>query len=108
MAWLLLSFGILTEICSSTCMKLSSGFTKLYPSVFTFVFMFISLGIFIFALKHFDLSFAYAIWAGMGILFVSIIGMVYFNEPISSFKIISIIFIVIGVIGLNMSDMLHK
>jgi len=105
MRWLLLSLGIFTELGGSICMKLSNGFTNLYPSILTFVFWGISFSVFIFALKHFDLSFAYAIWAGCGILLVSVVGMTYFKEPVSTMKIISILIIIIGVIMLNMSEL---
>jgi small multidrug resistance pump len=108
MKWLLLSIGIVAELCGSTCMKLSKGFTKLYPSILTFVFWAIGLTIFLFALKKFDLSFAYAIWAGLGIMGVSIIGILYFKEPYSVLKVISICVIVAGVIMLNISDILLK
>lgn len=109
MKWLLLLIGIVAELSGSTCMKMSQGFTKLYPSIFTFVFWAIGLTIFMFALKSFDLSIAYAIWAGIGILGVSIIGMVFFNEPYSTLKLVSILIIVVGVIMLNISDIIvHK
>ncbi len=104
MRWVLLSIAIFSEICGSTCMKLSNGFSNLYASIFTFVFYGISFSIFIFALKHFDLSFIYALWAGIGILLVSVIGMTYFKEPVSIMKIISILIIVVGVIMLNFSE----
>ena len=104
MRWLLLAIGILTELGGSTCMKLSDGFSNIYASILTFVFWGISFTVFIFALKEFDLSFAYAIWAGMGILLVSMIGMIYFKEPVSSMKVLSILVIVAGVIMLNLSD----
>lgn len=108
MRWLLLAIAILSELGGSTCMKLSNGFTNLYASIFTFVFWGISFSMFIFALKHFDLSFIYAIWAGIGILLVSVIGMTYFKEPVSAMKIISILIIVAGVIMLNLSESLLK
>ena len=108
MGWILLFIGIFTEIAGSTCMKLSYGFTKLYPSVFVFVFYGISFSVFIFALKYFDLSFAYAIWAGLGIMLISVIGMIFFNESVNWLKIVSIFIIVIGVITLNISEMIIK
>ena len=104
MKWFLLSIAILSELGGSTCMKLSDGFKNLPASILTFVFWGISFSIFIFALKHFDLSFIYAIWAGIGILLVSVIGMTYFNEPVSLMKIVSILIIVVGVILLNLSE----
>jgi small multidrug resistance pump len=108
MRWVLLSFAILSELGGSTCMKLSNGFTNLYASILTFVFWGISFSIFIFVLKHFDLSFVYAIWAGIGILLVSVIGMTYFKEPVSAMKIISILVIVVGVVMLNLSESLSN
>jgi small multidrug resistance pump len=104
MKWILLAIGILAELFGSTCMKMSGGFTKLFPSIFAFVFWAIGLVVFLFALKKFDLSFAYAIWAGLGIMGVSIIGMVFFKEPYSLLKIISILIIMAGVIALNISE----
>jgi len=104
MKWILLSIGIIAELSGSTCMKMSQGFTKLYPSIFTFVFWVIGLAAFILALKKFDLSFAYAVWAGLGIMGISIIGIVFFKEPYNALKIISILIIVAGVIALNISD----
>ena len=108
MKWLLLSLGIITELGGSTCMKLSNGFTNMYASILTFVFWGISFSVFIFALKDFDLSYAYALWAGLGILLVSVIGMIYFKEPINTLKIVSIIIIVVGVVLLSMSEFLSK
>ncbi len=108
MKWVLLFTGIVAELLGSTFMKMSDGFSKTYPSVLTFVFWAIGLTMFVFALKKFDLSFVFAIWAGLGILGVSIIGIVYFKEPYNVLKIVSILIIVVGVIMLNMSDILLK
>ena len=108
MKWLLLTLGIVMEVSSVTCMKLSEGFSRWIPSVLTFVFMGISLAVFIFVLKRFDLSFAYAIWAGLGIAIVSIIGILYFKEPVTALKIASIALVAIGVVGLNISAMIRQ
>ena len=105
MRWTLLFIAILSELGASTCMKLSNGFTNLYASILTFVFWGISFSILIVALKHFDLSFLYALWAGIGILLVSVVGMIYFKEPASIMKISSILIITIGIIMLNLSEL---
>ena len=107
MQWLLLALGIILEVCGTTCMKLSDGFSNLVPSVLTFVFWGISFIIFIFALKTFDLGFAYAIWVGSGIVIVSIIGILYFKEPADALKIGSILLIAMGVTGLGLSDLIR-
>ncbi len=108
MKWVLLSVAIISELGGSTCMKLSNGFTNLPASILTFVFWIISFSIFIFALKYFDLSFIYALWAGIGILLVSVIGITYFKEPVNTMKIVSILIIVIGVVMLNLSEILSN
>ena len=105
MKWILLFIGIIAELLGSTFMKMSDGFTKIYPSIFTFVFWGIGLTVFLFALKKFDLSFAFAIWGGLGIAGVAIIGILFFKEPYNLMKIISILVIVLGVIMLNFSNM---
>ena len=105
MKWLILALGIVAEVGAVTFMKTAEGFTKVVPSVLSFIFMGISMAVFIFALKRFDLSFAYAIYAGLGILLIAVVGFLYFKEPVSALKIASIILIVLGVIGLNISDL---
>jgi small multidrug resistance pump len=87
-------------------MKLSAGFTRLYPSILVFVCYGISFSVFMFALKHFDLSFAYAIWAGLGIMLVSAVGMLFFKEPVNWLKIVAIGVIICGVVTLNLSEMM--
>ena len=108
MKWLILALGIVTEVGAVTFMKTAEGFTKVVPSVLSFVFMGISLAVFIFVLKRFDLSFAYAIYAGLGILFISVVGILYFKEPVTALKIASIILVVLGVIGLNMGEVIRQ
>ena len=74
MSWLFLGLAIVLEVCGTTCMKLSQGFSKVIPSVLIFVFYGLSFTAFTFALKRIDLSFAYAIWAGLGVMLIGTIG----------------------------------
>ncbi len=85
-------------------MKLSQGFSKLIPSILIFVFYAASFSVFTLALKRIDVSIAYAIWAGLGTALIAVIGIFWFKEPVNALKIISLIVIVAGVIGLNLSD----
>lgn len=56
-----------------------------------------------FALKKFEVSVAYAIWAGGGTAFITIAGIIYFKEPVTMMKIGSIALIIFGVVGLHLS-----
>lgn len=102
----LLFLAILFEVCGTTCMKLSEGFSKLVPSIMLFVFYAISFSFFTFALKRIDVSIAYAIWSGLGTALITVIGIFWFKEPASALKLISLVVVVAGVIGLNLSDRL--
>ncbi|MDP4267115.1 MAG: multidrug efflux SMR transporter [Bacteroidota bacterium] len=104
MHWFYLALGIVFEVLGTVCMKMADGFTKLIPSIFVFVFYGISLFALIFVLKKMDVSIAYAIWASLGIALISVIGIIWFKEPVSFVKILSLLFIILGVIGLELYD----
>jgi small multidrug resistance pump len=95
------------EVTGTTAMKLSHGFTRLMPSVLIFVFYGASFVALTFALKKVDVSIAYAIWSGIGTAAIAVIGIAYFREPATVVKLVSIVLIVIGVIGLNLGGMKH-
>jgi small multidrug resistance pump len=107
MYWLYLALAIVLEVCGTTSMKLSDGFSKLTPSVLIFIFYGLSFAAFVFALKRIDVSLAYAIWAGLGVLLISAVGIVYFKEPVSALKIASTVLVIGGVIGLYSSNVGH-
>lgn len=108
MQWILLGFAIILEVAGTVSMKLSNGFTKLLPSILMVLFYLFSFGTLNFALKTIDVSVAYAIWSGMGIILITCIGFLYFNESLSLAKILSIILILIGVVTLNLAGVAHS
>ena len=102
--WIYLSLGIIFEVLGTVCMKFAEGFTKLWPSVFVFVFYGASLGLLVLVLEKFEVSIAYAIWASLGTALIAIIGILFFNEPVSVTKVISILLIIAGILGLELFD----
>ncbi|HYV05642.1 MAG TPA: multidrug efflux SMR transporter [Blastocatellia bacterium] len=107
MTWVYLVLAILLEVCGTTCMKLSDGFTKAVPSVLLFVFYTLSFGMLTLALKKLDVSVAYAVWSGMGTALIATIGVLWFKEPVTALKLISLGLIILGVVGLNLSGGAH-
>ena len=99
MPWLLLSAAILLEVAGITAMKLSRGFAELVPSIAVPVFYVLLAATVILALKRLDLSVTYAIWSGVGTALAAAIGIAYFREPLSLFKIASLALVVLGVVG---------
>ncbi|CEG11750.1 Multidrug efflux transporter [groundwater metagenome] len=102
-AWIYLILAILLEVAGTTCMKFSEGFTKILPSVMMFVFYAGSFVALTYAVKTIDIGLAYAVWAAVGITLIAIIGILYFKEPVTALKIVSIGLIIIGVVGLYLS-----
>ena len=100
----LLLLAIAFEVFGTTCMKLSQGFSKLLPSILIFVFYALSFFFLTLALKGIDVSISYAIWAGLGTAFITVIGIFWFKEPVNALKMVSLIVVVAEVIGLNLSD----
>ena len=101
--WFLLTLAIVLEVAGTTAMKLSEGFTHLVPSVLLFVFYAASFIALTFAIRRIDISVAYAVWSGLGMAIVAVIGFAFFKETVTITKIACICLIMAGVVGLNMS-----
>ncbi|NLD94407.1 MAG: multidrug efflux SMR transporter [Fibrobacter sp.] len=102
MKWLFLSIAIFAEAIATSALKSSEGFTKLIPSIvviagYGIAFFFLSL-----TLKSIPIGIAYAIWSGVGITLISIIGYFVFKQQIDFPAIIGISLIISGVIVINM------
>jgi small multidrug resistance pump len=100
-AWALLSVAIFLEVCGTTCMKLSHGFTRPVPSVAMFVFYGLAFACNTMVTKTLDLSITYAVWSGVGTVATACIGIFYFKEAATALKMASISLIIIGVMGLH-------
>ncbi len=103
-AWIFLIAAILLEVLGTTSMKMSDGFTRLWPSVFIFVFYALSFVALTFSLKHIDMGPAYAVWSGVGTALIVAIGTAFFEESLNLSKLVFLAAIVIGVIGLCYSE----
>ncbi len=98
-----LILAILAEVAGTTSIKLSEGFTKVLSSVGIFAFYGLSLGMLNFALKQIDLSFAYAVWSGIGMALIAMVGIFWFSEPMGTLKVMSLGLIAVGIVGLHLS-----
>ncbi|WP_295404690.1 multidrug efflux SMR transporter [uncultured Thiocystis sp.] len=105
--WFFLAGAIALEVAGTTAMKLSASFTKLVPSVLLFVFYAASFVALTLALKKIDVSVAYAVWSGVGTALIAAIGILYFREPATALKFISLLLIIVGVVGLLLGGEKH-
>ncbi|MCB1994866.1 MAG: multidrug efflux SMR transporter [Burkholderiaceae bacterium] len=102
-AWAVLAGAIVLEVAGTTCMRLSEGFTRLTPSVLIFVFYIASFALNTLVIRTLGLSVVYAVWSGVGTVLTAGIGFLWFREPATALKLVSIGLIVIGVMGLHAS-----
>lgn len=107
MEWLFLLLAIVFENAGTVSMKLSQGLTKLLPSILIPVFYIPSFLLLSLALRKIDVSLAYALWSGIGTASIALIGILYFREPASALKLVSLGLIIIGAVGLNLSGRGH-
>jgi small multidrug resistance pump len=102
MQWIYLSIAILSEVIATSALKASEDFTRWLPSVLVVVgyasaFYFLSL-----TLRSIPLGVAYAIWAGVGVLLVAVVGWVVYQQALDAAALIGIGLIVAGVLVINL------
>ncbi|PHS30394.1 MAG: QacE family quaternary ammonium compound efflux SMR transporter [Methylophaga sp.] len=102
LAWGILIFAGLLEIIWAIAMKYSEGFTRLIPSLLAVFFIALSIYLLSLATKQIPIGTAYAVWAGIGAVGVTVFGILIFNEPTSFIHIACLVLIVSGVVGLNL------
>lgn len=107
MAWIVLVLSGLLEAGWAISLKLSHGLTRLGPSVAFAVFGTVSFAGLTWALRALPAGTAYAVWTGIGAALTAVIGMVWLGESASALKIISVVLIVAGVVGLNLGGTAH-
>lgn len=103
MSWGILVLAGIFEIFWAIGLKYTDGFTKLIPSLFTIIAMLISFWLLSLSLKTLPLGTAYAVWVGIGTIGTVIAGIMLFGDSINIIRIISIAFIILGIIGLKIT-----
>ncbi|CAM4346738.1 quaternary ammonium compound efflux SMR transporter SugE [Bordetella tumbae] len=104
MAWIILVLAGLFEVVWAVGLKYTEGFTRLVPSVITLIGMLISFWLLSLAMKTLPLGTAYAIWVGIGAIGAFVAGLVLFHEAASPMRVLSVLLIAAGLIGLKLSS----
>lgn len=106
-SWLCLLIAILSGVLGTVSMKLSHGLQRLKPSICLIIFYLISFIALTIAVQGVDIGVVYAIWSGIGTILVAVIGVLIFQEYISVKKVISLLLIVAGVVGIHLANAFH-
>jgi quaternary ammonium compound-resistance protein SugE len=103
LAWLAIIAAGLFETAFAVCLKLSNGLSQPWPTAGFAVSALVSFGLLTIALRDLDVGPAYAVWTGIGAVGAATVGMVFLGDVVSAVKLVSIVLILAGVVGLNLS-----
>jgi quaternary ammonium compound-resistance protein SugE len=104
MSWVLLLLAGLAEVAWAIGLKYAAGFTRLVPSLITLAAMVFSVYLLSLALRVLPLGTAYAVWVGIGAVGTALAGIFLFAETASPLKLISLAFVVAGIVGLKLAS----
>ncbi len=101
MAWIYLMLAGLFEVGWAIGLKYSDGFTRLYGSLATLVLMALSIFFLAIAQRSLAIGTAYAVFTGIGACGTAILGMILFEEPADVIRILCLLLILAGILGLR-------
>ena len=104
MSWVYLIIAGLFETIWAVELKSCEGFKITFPFVCVISSLILSLFFLTLAIKEIPIGTAYAVWTGIGILGVTICGMLFFHETISVIRILCLSLIFLGIVGLNLYE----
>jgi small multidrug resistance pump len=103
MNWIYLLSAIVLEVGGTLSLKLSDGLVKRGPVLLMVLLYGLSFFAFSHALKHMEVGTAYAIFSALGTALMASAGILWFNEPATAVRLVSLMLIILGVVGLNLN-----
>lgn len=103
MPWFILVLAGLFEVGWAIGLKYTDGFTRLWPTLGTVAAMIISVGLLGLAMKSLPVGTSYAVWVGVGTVGTAALGIWLLDEPASGGRLLSLGFIVVGIVGLKLA-----
>lgn len=103
MAWVILMIAGLFEMGWAIGLKYTEGFTRLWPTLGTVLAMGMSLWLLGIAMKSLPVGTAYSVWVGVGAVGTVLLGIVLLEEPVNTGRLVSVLLIVAGIVGLKLA-----
>ena len=104
MVWFVLLMAGLFEVVWAIGLKFTDGFTRPLPTLATLVAMILSFYFLSIAMRMLPLGTAYAVWVGIGAVGTAVAGILMFQESVTALKILSLLLVVAGIIGLKLAS----
>ncbi len=102
MSYYYLALAIAAEVAGTSLLKVTEEFSKPIPTTFLVIFYFISLWLMTLALRELPLGVVYAVWSGLGIVLVAMIGAFVYKEVPDLASMIGMALIISGVIVMHL------
>jgi quaternary ammonium compound-resistance protein SugE len=104
MAWVILFIAGLLEMAWALLLKQSDGFTRPGPTIGFVITLALSMGLLAQALRTLPVGTAYAVWTGIGAAGTAIVGMLWLGEPRDALKLVSLVLLLAGIVGLRLTS----
>ena len=104
MTWVYLFVAGIFEIGFALGLKYSEGFTRLWPTLGMVAAGALSFYLLSISMKSLPVGTAYAVWTGIGAAGTAVLGILLLGESTSLFRVLSILLVVVGVVGLSISS----
>ena len=101
--WILLLLAIGSEVIGTSCLKLSEGFNKPIPTLVVLAAYSTSMLLLSRVVQTIPLGITYALWSGIGIIAIVLVGFLAYKQVPSPGQLIGIATITAGVILVNLS-----
>ena len=102
MGYIYLAIAIIAEVIGTSALKASDEFTKLVPSIIVVIGYGVAFYCLSLVLKTIPVGVAYAVWSGLGIVLISVVGLVVFNQKLDLAAVIGMLLIISGVLVMNL------
>jgi quaternary ammonium compound-resistance protein SugE len=102
-AWVLLFIAGVLEIAWAMGLKATAGFTRPLPTILTLLAMAGSMLLLARAVQELPIGTAYAVWVGIGAAGTVVFGIILYGESMSALKIVSVLAVILGIVGLKLS-----
>jgi small multidrug resistance pump len=99
--WIYLGIAIVSEVIGTSALNASAGFSRLWPSLVVVAGYAVAFYCLSLALKSIPVGIAYAIWSGVGVALIALVGWAIFGQALDTPAVIGIALIVAGVVVLN-------
>jgi len=103
-AWSLVGISVISEVLGTVALRHSLGFSKILPAGAAGACYVLAVWLMALAMRQLEMSITYAVWAASGTALTAIVGILLYEEAISTYKLLGLALVVLGVIVLSLAQ----